>query len=136
MVDLQLFNPEVTDSPFVANPAVRLDSAADFVNFWHGAFGSPALSTFIPAVEKQWIRVPGLSATKIRRHSPNPTATAAGHLDATRQGIQSTKKQPVVPTTAVSQPDDDSAPLSREHRMYFDVNDVLSGRTHSDALSQ
>ena len=70
-----------------ANLTVRLDSVADFVNFWHGAFGSPALSTFIPAVKNGFIRIPGLTAAKIRRHPPNPLATAYGHLDATRKGF-------------------------------------------------
>ena len=92
MVDLQLLS-SVANTPHIATAAVRLDSVADFINFWHGAFGSPALSTFIPAVEKGFIRIPGLTATKIRRHPPNPLATAYGHLDATRQGIKSTKAQ-------------------------------------------
>ena len=32
--------------------AVRLDSAADFVNFWHATFGSPTVSTFVSAIDK------------------------------------------------------------------------------------
>ena len=62
MVVLEQFSLAGTETPLVAAPAIRLESVADSVNFWHGAFGSPALSTFIPAVEKGWIRVPGLTA--------------------------------------------------------------------------
>ena len=38
MVDLELFNLAGTGTPLVATPAIHLDSVADFVNFWHGAF--------------------------------------------------------------------------------------------------
>ena len=120
-----------------ANLTVRLDSVADFVNFWHGAFGSPALSTFIPAVEKGFIRIPGLTASKIRRHPPNPLATAYGHLDATRKGFRSTK-QPVAPlpsikTTPDDLEDDNQPALTKEGRIFYRTQEILSGRAHADA---
>ena len=152
MVDLQLLtttpvqphqNKIITsssisnDSDHQANLTVRLDSVADFVNFWHGTFGSPALSTFIPAVEKGFIRIPGLTAAKIRRHPPNPLATAYGHLDATRKGFRSTK-QPATPSASIKTTSDDLVddhqPLSsKDGRIFYRTEEVLSGRAHADA---
>ena len=100
MVDLGLLSEKLprtvqtsssNKTPRIANQVVRLDSAAEFCNFWHGAHGYPAISTFIAAVDKGWVRVPGLTARKLRINTPNPTETAAGHLDATRQGQRFTK---------------------------------------------
>ena len=72
---------------------IRLADIADFVNFWHATFGSPAVSTFIAAIDKGFIREPGLTAAKVRRHTPNSVATAYGHLHATRQGYQVDERQ-------------------------------------------
>jgi hypothetical protein len=115
--------------------AVRLDSAADFVNFWHATFGSPAVSTFISAIDKGFIRVPGLTAAKVRRHPPNPVATAYGHLHATRQGIKSTKPKPPPLTTTKPAFDENNESISaaRERRVWCQVDDVRVGRAHSDA---
>jgi hypothetical protein len=57
----------------------------------HKAWGSPAVSTFLDAVNKGYIKVPGLTATMIRRYSPDTIITSKGHLDQCRQGIRSTK---------------------------------------------
>ena len=116
--------------------AVRLDSAADFVNFWHATFGLPAVSTFISAIDKGFIRVPGLTAAKVRRHPPNPVATAYGHLHATRQGIKPTKpKVPPLTNTKPAVSDDNIEEIfaTRERRVWCQVDDVRVGRTHSDA---
>jgi len=60
-------------------------------------------------------------------------ATPAGHLDATRQGLKSTKK-PNLPTVPVPPPEpSDSMPLKKERRIFYQVEEVLSGRAHSDA---
>ncbi len=89
-----------------------LSKILDFANFWHATFGSPAVSTFLSAIDNSLIRVPGLTATKVRRHPPNAVATAYGHLHATRQGIESTKKIPalILPSEPIS--DDSSEPTS------------------------
>ena len=116
--------------------AVRLDSAADFVSFWHATFGSPTVSTFVSAIDKGFIRVPGLTAAKVRRHPPNPVATAYGHLHATRQGIKSTKpKVPPLTNTKPAVSDDNIEEIfaTRERRVWCQVDDVRVGRTHSDA---
>ena len=75
-----------------ASAAAQLNLVADFVNVWHAAFGLPTVSTFTSAIDNSFIRVPGLTAAKVRRHPPNSVATAYGHLHATRQGIRSPRK--------------------------------------------
>ena len=127
-VDIQNLSMATTGT---AQAAIRLDSAADFVHFWHASFGSPAASTFLAAIDKGYIRVPGLTATKVRRHLPNTIATAQGHLTATRKGIQSTKQKiKSYDTSEVSVPDDQ---LPTENRLWIRVDDIKSGRTHADA---
>ena len=105
------------------------------MNFWHATFGSPAVSTFNAAIDKGFIRVPGLTAAKVRRHPPNPVATAYGHLHATRQGIKSTKpKVPPLPTTKPAfDENNESISAARERRVWCQVDDVRVGRAHSDA---
>ena len=143
MVDLKSLSTAAVGVVHAAMPSaasvVRLDSAAEFVKFWHAAYGSPAVSTFISAIDKSFIRVPGLTSTKVRRHPPDSLATAYGHLHATRKGLRSTKKKapsPVTPTN-ITASDDNVEPISssqpQERRVWFQVHDVRAGRTHSDA---
>jgi len=91
------------------------------------------VSTFLAAIDKGFIRVPGLTSAKVRRHPPD---SAYGHLHATRKGLRSTKKPqaPVAPTKSNSL-NDIEEPVSqpRERRVWFKVQDVRVGRTHSDA---
>ena len=135
MVDLRTLSTATTGGTNQsASAAIRLDSVVDFVNFWHAAFGSPAVSTFISAIDKAFIRVPGLTAAKIRRNPPNAVATAYGHLHATRQGIKSTKKisTPTLSSEAISDEGSESISEPREQRIWCRVHDV-HGRAHSDA---
>ena len=125
-----------------ATSAVRLDSVAEFVKFWHAAYGSPAVSTFLAAIDKAFIRVPGLTSAKVRRHTPDSLATAYGHLHATRKGLRSTKKKSpssMAPTN-IPTSDDNVDPMSpsqtQERRVWFQVHEVRAGRTHSDATGQ
>ena len=115
----------------VASPAVRLDTAADFVNFWHAAYGSPAVSTFLAAIDNNFIRVPGLTSAKVRRNPPNSLATAYGHLHATRKGIKSTKTVPPL-SPPISDDNSESVKQPRERRIWWKVDAVRTGRTHSD----
>jgi hypothetical protein len=93
MVDLRSLSTATTGKTHqVASAAIRLDSVSDFVNFWHAAYGSPAVSTFVSAIDNNFIRVPGLTAAKVRRNPPNSLATAYGQLHAFRKGLHSTKK--------------------------------------------
>ena len=137
MVDL-LSLPIVQETINAASAAIRLDSVSDFVNFWHAAYGSPAASTFVAAIDKGYIRVPGLTSVKVRRHLPNTVATAHGHLTATRKGIQSTKPKPNSLDYEPAHSEDDSQDTidtmcPAEKRLWVRVDDVKSGRTHADA---
>ena len=111
--------------------AIRLD---DFVNFWHAAFGSLAVSTFLSAIDNSFIRVPGLTATKVRRHPPNEVATAYVHLHATRQGIKSTKiiPAPILASESIFDESSESTYERPEQRIWCRVHDVR-GRAPSDA---
>ena len=135
MVDLKTLSTATTGGTNQSvSAAIKLDSAADFVNFWHAAFGSPAVSTFISAIDNAFIRVPGLTAAKVRRHPPNSVATAYGHLHATRQGIRSTKKMSklILPSASTSDESSESISEPNEQRIWCQVHDVR-GRAHSDA---
>ena len=86
--------------------------------------------------QRFFIRVPGLTAAKVRRHTPNSVATAYGHLHATRQGIKSTKpKVPPLLTTKPAVSDDNIEEIfaTRERRVWCQVDDVRVGRAYSDA---
>lgn len=47
----------------IAAPAIRLTTADETIDFWHKTFGSPAVSTFIDAISKGWIKLPGITAS-------------------------------------------------------------------------
>eukprot|EP01034_Spumella_vulgaris_P028684 gene28684-35585_t len=64
------------------------------VALYHACFNWPSVPTFLAAVEKQFISLPGLTAAMVRKYPPNPTATAKGHLEQLRQGMHSTKSTP------------------------------------------
>ena len=135
MVDLRSLSTATASGAYLsASAAIRLDSVADFVNFWHAAFGSPAVSTFMSAIDNSFIKVSGLTATKVRRHPPNAVATAYGHLHATRQGIKSTKKipAPILPSESISNESSEPTSERPEQRLWCRVHDVR-GRAHSDA---
>ena len=84
-----------------SNLAIRCDLDADFVSFWHATFGSPTVWTFSTAVARGYFDIPRLTAKIIRSNAPNSVATAKGHLDRTRQGQQSTKKDANTPPASV-----------------------------------
>ncbi len=70
MVDLRSLSTSNMNVPNAvathsAASAVRLDSAADFVKFWHATYGSPAASTFLVSIDKAFIRIPGLTSAKV-----------------------------------------------------------------------
>jgi hypothetical protein len=136
MVDLQSLSTTTAQTTNAASAAIRLDSVSDSVNFWHAAYGSPAASTFVAAIDKGYIRVPGLTSAKVRRHLPNTVATAYGHLTATRKGIKSTKsKQPNSHDldSTLTEEDNQDIVCPSEQRLWVRVDDVKSGRTHADA---
>ncbi len=114
----------------IAAPAIRLTTADDTIDFWHKTFGSPAVSTFIDAISKGWIKLPGITAALVRRHPPQSIDTSLGHLHATRQGIRSTKTHVPSSTSTEEPPERTSKPL------IFQSVYECTGRMHSDAAGR
>ena len=86
--------------------ATLLSSDKAYVLFAHASLGSPTITTFLSAVQKGYlIHWPRLTVTLINAHIPHTTATALGHLNQRRQGINSTKSLFPLPDT-----DDDDLP--------------------------
>jgi hypothetical protein len=75
----------------VAQQLVQHDTQAELVAFYHAAMGSPALPTFIEAVTRKFLVLPGLTAALIRKNPPSLFATAKGHLNRSRSNLRSTK---------------------------------------------
>ncbi len=84
---------------------------ARFVAYWHRAFGSPSLSTFINALISDFISIPRLTPALVRKYPPLSCATSFGHLDTLRQGIASPRRSPSPHALGSS-----AAPLSRKPR--------------------
>ena len=75
-----------------ANTVVQASDISDLIQCLHAACFSPSPSTWIKAVNNNFFTTwPGLTAQHIQKHLPKSPATTKGHLDQTRQGIQSTK---------------------------------------------
>ena len=102
----------------VANAVMSLPSDKAFVQFMHAAFGSPAISTFLRAARRGYLNtLPRLTAKMICTHKPISVATAMGHLDQQRQGLDSTTPKPsqsspshIAPDSRSSDSDDDEIP--------------------------
>ena len=73
-----------------ANHVARHDNAS-YVRFIHACLGYPAPTTFLRAVTAGYImgthQFPRLTAKMVRKHLPNATATAKGHLDQTPSSL-------------------------------------------------
>ncbi len=69
------------------------------LQYMHATLFSPTKSTLLKATQAgNLISWPGMNATNIHKHFPDTAATALGHLDQERQGLQSTKFIPHEPT--------------------------------------
>ena len=68
--------------------------------FYAACMGSPTSSTLHRAVSKGWVKFPGTTA-KDFINLPHSEATAKGHLDKTKQGLDSTKPKVSVPLSPV-----------------------------------
>jgi len=124
MLELSAFKQTHT-----ATLAVQVRTEADVAAFWHGAFGSPALSTFTKAIDKGFIKLPGVSAASMRKHAPNPMATSFGHLDQSRKNQRST--QPV----AVEDIDDITV-YTPEKKRHVIIQFVRTGRNYMDGTGK
>ena len=67
------------------------------IQYIHATLFNPTKSTLIKAIQNvNLITWPGMTATNIRKHLLDSAATALGHLDQERQGLQSIKTEPKV----------------------------------------
>ena len=85
-----------TPSPVLSpalNVIIRRDTATrDLIRYLHAACFSPPIKTFFEAVRRnQLITWPGLTPKLITKYLTPTIATAKGHLNQERQGLQSTK---------------------------------------------
>jgi hypothetical protein len=93
----------------IANSTTALPFDKDFVAFMHhAAFGSPCPSTFLRALRRNRLdTIPRLTSALFSANKPKSFATALGHLDQTRQGLNSTKGKRVVTTPPSPDPTPD-----------------------------
>ena len=81
-----------------ANAVLSLPSDKKSIRFMSASFGSPVLSTLNRALRKAYLSsLPRFASALLCKHPPNSVATAMGHLDRRRQGLDSTTPVPVVP---------------------------------------
>ena len=100
---------------------------ARFVAYWHRAFGSPALSTFLDALSSNFIRgIPRLTPSLVRKYPSLALATSYSHLDTLRQGIASTRKSPSPSALALP------STLATRRRLAFLHDYDLSASASSD----
>jgi hypothetical protein len=60
-------------------------TTARFVAYWHRAFGSPSLSTFLRALKLGYIHgIPLLTPKLVSKYPPLSLSTSFGHLDPTK----------------------------------------------------
>ena len=110
-----------------AHAAMSISSDAAFVRFAHTSLGSPSNSTLLRALNAGYLNsFPRLAARLLQLHPLQSIATAKGHLDQHRQGLDSTADHPSSPPVATP-PD----PVDSPHTVY--VKTILASDTsHSD----
>lgn len=88
---------------------IRHELTAERVQFYHAAFGSPPVATFLHAIHRNYIRgIPDLTTKAVRANPPHSISTALGHLNLQRQGIRSTHSAPAPSPThhiIINEPD-------------------------------
>ena len=94
-----------------------MPSDKKYVKFTHASFGSPAISTLLRAIRKGYLlTLPRLTSALVCKHLPNTVATALGHLDRRRQGLDS--------TTAVPNDPPSSPPLPSPETYEDDIRNI------------
>ena len=110
---------------------LRSDTDEAFTKFIHTSFGSPVLSTFLSAVRKGFLAAyPRLTPAMVSAHVSLTAATARGHLDQHRQGLDSTASDDLDDNDTNTDPQ----PLSR--RTAFTKVIPLSHTAHSDVTGR
>ena len=123
--NLQL--PDQTTHATAASAILRSDTDEVFATFIHKAFGSPVMSTLLQAVRKSYLSAyPRLTASMVSAYISLTAATARGHLDQHRRGLDSTRSDEL--------PDDVETPeiTSVPRGTVFTKTLALSYTAHSD----
>lgn len=143
-IDQQQQKPTATQPhKQLANIATTTSSAkpADLVAFAHAALFSPTIAALRKALKnKHIINFPGLSLTTLNKYPPHSIATAKGHMNQQRQGIQSTKQEqkplPLLPDNEATADNEDMSPPQDPdnlitHACYAAIFET-TGKTFSD----
>ena len=105
---------------------VNLLSDSERVAFAHAVMGYPTFATFLDSVER--MKFPLLTRAMVQKNPPVAVETARGHMQASRQGYQSTQPKPSVlprkeiePDSPTEGADAGSDLLCRCHTVYADA---------------
>lgn len=116
--------PAVQD-PSAGSAILRSDTDEAFTKFVHTSFGSPVLSTFLHAARKGYLAAyPRLTPAMITAYLSLTAATARGHLDQHRQGLDSTASNDL--------DDNETEEISHPRRTAYTKVIPLSHTAHSD----
>jgi hypothetical protein len=112
-----------------ASLAIRNESAAEIVLWASATLGNPTPSTLESACKRGYLgNYPKLTSKMIRDNWPNTLATAQGHLQMQRQGVQSTKQKQSKtksPHNATRSIKDDVTPSRLEVAIFDRNGDVI-----------
>ena len=109
-----------------ANAVISLPSDKKFVEFTNASLGSPVQYTLLRAVRKGYLStMPRLTSELLCKHPSNTVATAMGHLDRTRQGLDSTKAVSASPTEPVDTYDNDIADVPETSGAIIDNDNTI-----------
>ena len=78
----------------IATLTIQTENNAELVQFYHATLGSPPITTMLRACKAGFLPFPLLTPNMIQKNPPHSVATAQGHLDLVKQGIQSTQPSP------------------------------------------
>ena len=110
---------QTTHSTASAHAAMSISSDTAFVRFAHATLGSPSNSTLLRALNAGYLNsFRRLTARLLPLHSPQSIATAKGHLNQHRQGLDSTADHPSSPLVA-SPPDPSTLRIQSMSKLYL-----------------
>lgn len=121
-----------------ASAILRSDTDEAFATLIHTSLGSPALSTLLNAVRKSYLAsYPRLTTNMITSYLSLTAATARGHLDQHRQGIDSTASHDISedPDTAEHPPSPRGTTYTKLLALSQTAHSDLTGRFPIKALS-
>ena len=109
------------------NVIIRQDkSSHDLENYLHAACFSPTKKTFLKAIRRNHLLTwPGLTPDLVNKHHIDTVATAKGHLNQERAGLQSTKKSTPSTSTIEFEMEQDKDYYPPSNNPNLKTNDVI-----------